>query len=71
MENINKYLPLMSYMARPVFTLLIHTINKLIWLAEQKPELVERVLLFCSCHQFLLFSTGEMVNDITMAGTSC
>jgi L-fuculokinase len=48
-----------------------NTINKLIWLIEHKPELVEKSSMFLFMPSiFSFFLTGEMVNDITMAGTS-
>ena len=72
MENINKYLPLNElYGETGVLPFSFNTINKLIWLAEQKPELVEKSASFLFMPSiFSYFLTGEMVNDITMAGTS-
>jgi L-fuculokinase len=72
MDNIDKYLSLNElYNDSGVLPFPFNTINKLIWLVEQKPEIVEKSSTFLfmpSIFSFLL--TGEMVNDITMAGTS-
>ncbi|MCX6330888.1 MAG: L-fuculokinase [Bacteroidia bacterium] len=72
MSNIGKYIPLSDlYKECGVLPFTFNTINKLIWFAENKPELIEkshRFLFMPSIFTFLL--TGEMVNDTTMAGTS-
>ena len=72
MANIDKYLPLNDlYRESGVLPFTFNTINKLIWFVEQKPDIVEKSHLFLfmpSIFSFLL--TGEMVNDITMSGTS-
>jgi L-fuculokinase len=72
MSNIGKYIPLSDlYKECGVLPFTFNTINKLIWFAENKPELIEksyRFLFMPSIFSFLL--TGEMVNDTTMAGTS-
>lgn len=72
MVNIDKYLSVNElYSESGVLPFTFNTINKLIWFAEQKPEIVDEssVFLFMpSIFSFLL--TGEMVNDTTMAGTS-
>ena len=72
MGNINKYLPVNElYYESGVLPFSFNTINKLIWFAEHKPEIVEKsftYLFMPSIFSFLL--TGEMVNDTTMAGTS-
>jgi len=72
MAGIDKYVSLSDlYRETGVLPFTFNTINKLIWFAENRPDLVEK------SHMFLfmpsLFShrlTGEMVNDITMSGTS-
>ncbi len=72
MNSIDKYIPLTDLYAEcGVLPFTFNTINKLIWFAENKPGLIEK------CHRFLFMPsiftcklTGEMVNDITMAGTS-
>jgi L-fuculokinase len=72
MSNIDKYLPVNElYRESGVLPFSFNTINKLIWFVEKKPEIVEKsskFLFMPSIFSFLL--TGEMVNDITMAGTS-
>jgi L-fuculokinase len=72
MESIGKYMSVNDlYSESGVLAFSFNTINKLIWFAEHKPELIEK----CSSFLFMpsIFShklTGEMVNDTTMAGTS-
>jgi L-fuculokinase len=72
MANIGKYLPLnILYGEAGVLPFTFNTINKLIWLVENKPELVDKSHMFLfmpSIFSFML--TGDMVNDTTMAGTS-
>jgi L-fuculokinase len=72
MDNIGKYIPLQDlYGESGVLPFTFNTINKLIWFAENKPELIEkshRFLFMPSIFSWLL--TGEMINDTTMAGTS-
>jgi L-fuculokinase len=70
--NIGKYLSLSDlYEECGVQPFTFNTINKLIWFAENKPELVEKSHRFLFMPSiFSFFLTGEMTNDITMAGTS-
>jgi L-fuculokinase len=72
MADIGKYLPMIDlYSECGVLPFTFNTINKLIWLVEQKPELVENSHMFLFMPSiFSFFLTGEMVNDTTMAGTS-
>ena len=72
MAGIGKYIPLNDlYSEAGVLPFNFNTINKLIWLVEQKPELVEKSEIFLFMPSvFSFFLTGEMVNDMTMAGTS-
>jgi L-fuculokinase len=72
MADIDKYLPLDElYAEAGVLPFNFNTINKLIWLFEQKPEIVEKSQIFLFMPSiFSFFLTGEMVNDMTMAGTS-
>ena len=72
MAGIDKYIPLNElYAEAGVLPFNFNTINKLIWLAEHKPDLVERSEIFLFMPSiFSYFLTGEMVNDMTMAGTS-
>lgn len=72
MLNIGKYIPVIDlYKESGVLPFSFNTINKLIWFLENKPDLVEKSSMFLfmpSVFNHLL--TGEMVNDVTMAGTS-
>jgi L-fuculokinase len=72
MAGIDKYIPLNKlYAEAGVLPFNFNTINKLIWLVEQKPELVEKSEIFLFMPSiFSYYLTGEMVNDTTMAGTS-
>ena len=72
MSAIDKYIPLTElYAEAGVLPFNFNTINKLIWFIEQKPELVEKSEIFLFMPSiFSFFLTGEMVNDMTMAGTS-
>jgi len=72
MANIGKYVPLADlYRECGVLPFTFNTINKLIWFAEQKPELIEKSDIFLFMPSvFTYMLTGEMVNDTTMAGTS-
>jgi L-fuculokinase len=72
MAQIGKYIPLEDlYKECGVLPFTFNTINKLIWFSEQKPELIEKSHLFLFMPTiFSFFLTGEMVNDMTMAGTS-
>ncbi len=72
MENIDKYIPLEQlYRIAGVQPFGFNTINKLIWLKENRPEVLEKsdYFLFISSI-FLYYLSGEMVTDMTMAGTS-
>ena len=72
MNNIDKYIPLAElYSINGLQPFSFNTINKLIWLRENRREVLDRA------HRFLFFPslilhrmTGEMVNDTSMAGTS-
>ncbi|MGQ9619830.1 MAG: L-fuculokinase [Bacteroidales bacterium] len=72
MQNIGKYIPVGElYAEAGVLPFNFNTINKLIWFHENRPELIEQSHLFLFMPSiFILKLTGEMVNDITMAGTS-
>jgi L-fuculokinase len=72
MTNIGKYIPLIDlYKESGVLPFTFNTINKLIWLVEQKPEIVEKSYRFLFMSSiFSFFLTGNMINDITMSGTS-
>jgi L-fuculokinase len=72
MADISKYIPLSDlYKENGVLPFNFNTINKLIWFIENRPDIIEksyRFLFMPSIFSYLL--TGEMVNDVTMAGTS-
>jgi L-fuculokinase len=72
MAAIDKYIPLADlYKECGVLPFNFNTINKLIWFAENKPALIEKSYRFLFMPSiFSFFLTGEMKNDITMAGTS-
>ena len=72
MADIGKYIPLPDlYRESGVLPFTFNTINKLIWFAENKPELIEKSFRFLFMPSvFAFFLTGEMMNDTTMAGTS-
>jgi len=72
MFNIDKFLPLNDlYNECGVRPSTFNTINKLIWLVENRPETVEKSYgFFFVSSIFSFFLTGEMVNDTTMSGTS-
>jgi L-fuculokinase len=70
--GIDKYIPGDElYRESGVFPFSFNTIGKLIWFNEQNPELVEKSSVFLFMPSiFSYFLTGEMSNDLTMAGTS-
>ncbi len=72
MENIDKYIPLQElYRITGLQPFAFNTINKLIWLRENRPDIVERMDAFLFIPSiFLYYLSGEMVTDMTMAGTS-
>ena len=72
MAQIDKYIPLTElYAEAGVLPFNFNTINKLIWFSEQKPELIDKSDIFLFMPGiFSYFLSGEMINDITMAGTS-
>ncbi|MCK4700226.1 MAG: L-fuculokinase [Bacteroidales bacterium] len=72
MQNIEKYMPqehLFSINGLQPF--IFNTINKLIWLKENRPAIFDQMDYFIFIPSiFLYFLTGEMVTDSSMAGTS-
>ncbi|MFN8211332.1 MAG: L-fuculokinase [Bacteroidales bacterium] len=72
MAEIDKYVPVKSlYSETGVLPFNFNTINKLVWLRENRPELVDKATHFLFIPSiFSMMLTGETVNDITMAGTS-
>ena len=72
MADISKYIPLADlYKENGVLPFNFNTINKLIWFKENRPDIIEKSYRFLFMPSiFTLQLTGEMVNDVTMAGTS-
>lgn len=72
MANIGKFInPEDLYGKCGVLPFNFNTINKLIWFAENRPDLIEKSHRFLFMPSvFSFFLTGDMVNDTTMAGTS-
>lgn len=72
MKNIGKYIPLQElYDESGVLPFNFNTINKLIWFIENQPGILEKPGIFLFMPSiFTFFLTGEMANDVTMAGTS-
>lgn len=72
MKAIDKYIPLEKlYEINGVQPFPFNTINKLIWLKENKPDVLDKSDTFLFMPSiFAFFLTGEMVTDATMAGTS-
>jgi L-fuculokinase len=72
LSEIGKYIaPTELYMITGVFPFHFNTISKLIWLKENKPDIIEKSSSFLFMPSiFSLLLTGNMVNDKTMAGTS-
>lgn len=72
MADIGKYMPLTDlYRENGVLPFNFNTINKLIWFKENRPDILDkssRFLFMPSIFTYLF--TGEMANDVTMAGTS-
>jgi len=72
MKDIDKYIPLAElYRESALLPFNFNTVNKLIWLRENHPDLIEKAhrwLFAPSIFTFML--GGEMKNDISMAGTS-
>ncbi|MEA1886498.1 MAG: L-fuculokinase [Bacteroidota bacterium] len=72
MQGIGKYIPVEKlYRESALLPFNFNTINKLIWLKENKPELIEKAHMWLFAPSiFTWMLSGEMKNDITMAGTS-
>lgn len=72
MNDIGKYIPLADlYHESGVLPFSFNTINKILWFMENKPGLVEKSRIFLFMPSIFAYKlTGEMANDITMAGTS-
>ena len=72
MLEIGRYIPLIDlYKESGVLPFNFNTLNKLIWFRENKPEILEKSYRFLFMPSIFLFLlSGEMINDVTMAGTS-
>lgn len=72
MNNIDKYITLQElYNISGVNAYHFNTINTLIWLKENYPEVIDKMHAFLFITSFIIYRlTGIMVNDTTMAGTS-
>ncbi|NPA38092.1 MAG: L-fuculokinase [Chlorobi bacterium] len=72
MDNIDKYLPVKElYAEAGVYPHAFNTINKVIWLKENRPDVIDNADKFLFIPSlFVQFLTGEKVNDVTMMGTS-
>ena len=72
MDNIEKYIPLEKlYSISGINKFSFNTINKLIWLKENRPEVLLEAEYFAFISSILLQKlTGRFVTEATMAGTS-
>ena len=72
MQGIGKYIHVEDlYHESALLPFNFNTINKIIWLKENRPELIEKAFMWLFAPSiFTWMLSGEMKNDITMAGTS-
>lgn len=72
MNSVEKYMPLERlYKISGIYPYAFNTINKLIWFQENQPTLLRESHRFLFIPSLILHKlTGEIKNDITMAGTS-
>ncbi len=72
MQNIDRYIPLEHlYSVSGVFPYPFNTINKMIWLKENRPDVLSEANQFLFLPSiFLMKMGGKAVNDTTMMGTS-
>ncbi|WP_297094429.1 L-fuculokinase [uncultured Draconibacterium sp.] len=72
MNEIGKYIPLEElYAEAATFPYAFNTINKFVWMKENRPEVIETAHRFLFITSLFIFKlTGELRNDATMAGTS-
>jgi len=72
MDGINKYLPVQKlYEISGVNEFSFNTINVLIWLKENQPQVIDQMHSFLFMPSLIIHRlTGRMINDYTMVGTS-
>ncbi len=72
MESIDKYFPVEElYAESGVYPHAFNTINKLIWLKENRPDVLDNASNFLFIPSLFVFMlTGERFNDVAMMGTS-
>lgn len=72
MAGIEHYIPMDElYATSGIYPYNFNTINKFVWYKENRPELLEQASDFLFLPSILINRlTGEMVNDVSMAGTS-
>jgi len=72
LDSIGRYIPVDElYAESATLPFSFNTINKIIWFRENRPELIKKAHKFLFAPSiFLYLLSGEMVNDVTMAGTS-
>lgn len=72
MDNIAKYIPLNElYAGAATFPYAFNTINKFIWMKENRQDVIDGACRFLFITSLFIFKlTGAMRNDATMAGTS-
>ncbi|MBN1388128.1 MAG: L-fuculokinase [Bacteroidales bacterium] len=72
MQGIGKYINVEElYHESALLPFNFNTINKIVWFKENKPELIEKAHMWLFAPSiFAWMLSGEMKNDITMAGTS-
>ncbi len=72
MHNIGTYMPLSElYQISGVNAFSFNTIFSLLWLKENHPDILDNMEGFLFMPSFFIHKmTGQLVNDVTMAGTS-
>lgn len=72
MDNIGKYISLNRlYELSGVYPYAFNTINKFIWMKENRPDVLEKAYRFLFMPSLLINKlTGSLQNDATMLGTS-
>ena len=71
-ENIEKYIPLSDlYRISGVYPYAFNTINKILWIKENNPEIINNSYRFLFISSLLINKlSGSIQNDSTMMGTS-